>query len=306
MRAAYLDLHETGELDRRAEAALAGLRKCEICPRKCRVNRAEGRRKTCGGGAKPKVSSHEPHFGEESALTGKRGSGTIFFAGCNLNCLYCQNYDISIQGRGGEVQVGELADMMLELQELGCHNINLVTPTHFTPQIIDAVRIAAGSGLVLPLVYNCGGYESVETLRLLDGIVDIYMPDIKYSAPGPAGEYSKAPDYFNIARAAIIEMQRQVGVLQIDDEGIAARGLLVRHLVLPGGLAGSGEAFKFLAEEISRETYVNVMDQYRPCHSAHRHPPLDRRITAAEYGEAVGMAVDHGLSRLDGMVGARA
>ena len=248
--------------------------------------------------AEPVVASFGPHFGEEPELVGRGGSGTIFFSGCNLGCLYCQNYDISHGGRGKKVTPRELTGMMLSLQKRGCHNINLVTPTHFTPRIVEAVESAVGEGLNIPLVYNCGGYESVETLRCLEGIVDIYMPDFKYGEGKEAERYSRAGDYPEIARAALREMQRQVGVLRTDAGGLAVKGLLVRHLVLPGGLARSREILKFLAEEISPDTYVNIMDQYYPQYRASDFPELSRRISREEYLEVIRQAEAVGLSRI--------
>lgn len=230
---------------------------------------------------------------------GSGGSGTIFFARCNLGCIFCQNYSISQHGQGQEVDGRELSTIMLSLQDRGCENINLVTPTHVVPQVLEALELAAGHGLRLPLVYNCGGYESLEVLRLLDGIIDIYMPDMKYSDSAAGRRYSGVEGYAEVNRAAVREMHRQVGDLLIDDRGLATRGLLVRHLVLPGGLAGTERTMSFLAREVSPHTYVNIMAQYRPCHLADRHPPLDRGITGQEYHEAVALALRHGLTRLD-------
>lgn len=245
------------------------------------------------------VSSFGPHFGEESPLVGSCGSGTIFFTNCNLRCLFCQNYDISHLGRGEEVSGGQLAAIMLNLQRSGCHNVNLVSPTHFVPQILEALCMAAEEGLRLPLVYNTGGYESSETLALLDGVVDIYMPDAKYWGPEVARLLSEAPDYPEVMRQALKEMHRQVGDLAIDGLGIARRGLLVRHLVLPEGLAGTREVMNFIAKEISPNTYVNVMAQYRPCYRAQEIPELRRPISPEEYRQAVEGALGAGLHRLD-------
>jgi putative pyruvate formate lyase activating enzyme len=240
-------------------------------------------------------------MGEEAPLVGRRGSGTIFFSGCNLGCLFCQNWSISQGGEGAEISLEKLAGVMLELQGTGCHNINLVTPTHQMPMILESLLIASRRGLRLPLVYNCGGYEPVDVLRILDGVVDIYMPDLKYADAGAAGKYSHAADYPDAARMAVREMHRQVGDLAMDEEGIALRGLLVRHLVLPGGLAGTAEVVRFIAEEISRDTYVNIMDQYHPCYHAFEHPPLDRRLTGEEFQEALRMAREAGLRRIAGI-----
>jgi len=245
------------------------------------------------------VSSYGPHFGEEAPLVGKGGSGTIFFAHCNLHCVFCQNYSISQLGEGSEVSSQDLAYMMLSLQRRGCHNINLVTPTHVVPQILQGLELAIADGLNIPLVYNCGGYESMDTLRLLDGIVDIYMPDMKYADLSIARQYSGIEDYPAVNRAAVKEMHRQVGDLQVDDEGVATRGLLVRHLVLPHRLAGTDRIVAFLAEQVSFDTYVNVMPQYHPCHRAYDFPLLSRSITKEECLEAMSLALQHGLKRLD-------
>jgi putative pyruvate formate lyase activating enzyme len=238
-------------------------------------------------------------MGEENPLRGWRGSGTIFFSGCNLRCQFCQNFEISQAASGGEVEPQELATMMLELQALGCHNINLVSPSHVVPQILAAVCLAAQAGLRLPLVYNTGGYDSMNALKLLDGVVDIYMPDMKYASSQVARYYSKIPNYAQVNQAAVSEMHRQVGDLQIDEDGLAVRGLLVRHLVLPNNLAGTGEVVQFLAQEISPDTYLNLMDQYRPAYNAGQFPKLRRQITAQEYREAIDLAHSAGLHRLD-------
>lgn len=284
-------------LRERAEAALASLESCDICPRACGVNRLAGEVGYCRSGRLARVSSFTPHFGEEPPLVGTRGSGTIFMTGCNLRCVFCQNYDISHLGEGREVSATKLAEMMICLQEGGCHNINFVTPTHFVPQILEALCEAAEMGLCLPLVYNSGGYDSVETLRILDGIFDIYMPDAKYGSDAAAKKYSDAADYTRVMKAAIREMHRQVGTLEVDDDGVAVRGLLVRHLVLPEGLAGTAEVIRFLAEEVSAETYLNVMAQYHPCFKAYNYPELSRPITLREYAEAVTLAKSAGLDR---------
>ena len=297
---AYLKLLRSGELKERVKEAYKRLEACDICPRECGVNRRKGPKgAVCRTGERAVVSSYNPHFGEEAPLVGIHGSGTIFFSWCNLKCQYCQNYEISQLGYGKECEPEEIAAMMLHLQEMGCHNINLVSPTHVVPQILAAVLIAAEAGLRLPLVYNTGGYDSLKTLKLLDGVVDIYMPDMKYSDEEVARKYSKVENYPAVNRAAVKEMHRQVGDLVLDERGIALRGLLVRHLVLPEGLAGTAEVVKFLAEEISKNVYLNLMDQYRPCYKAHELPPLNRRITAEEYEEAVRLAHEAGLHRLD-------
>jgi putative pyruvate formate lyase activating enzyme len=245
------------------------------------------------------VASYGPHHGEEDPLRGRAGSGTIFFSWCNLRCVFCQNWDISQRRSGHEVEPGAIADMMLELQRLGCHNINFVTPSHVVAQIIAAVHDAAQRGLAVPLVYNTGGYDSLEALALLDGIVDIYMPDMKYGDSALARKYSKVRGYVEANRSAVKEMHRQVGDLVLDAQGAARRGLLVRHLVLPRGIAGTAEVLRFLATEVSRDTYLNLMDQYRPCYRADEYPALDRPLTREEYREALTLAEQAGLRRLD-------
>jgi putative pyruvate formate lyase activating enzyme len=284
-------------LRERAEIALSHLESCDLCPRACGADRLMGELGYCRSGRLARVSSFTPHFGEEPPLVGAHGSGTIFMTGCNLACVYCQNYEISQLGEGREVSPTKLAEMMICLQEAGCHNINFVTPTHVIPQILEALVEAREMGLSVPLVYNSGGYDSVDTLRLLDGVFDIYMPDAKYGTDSAAKKYSGAPDYTRIMKAAILEMHRQVGPLEIDEDGIAVRGLLVRHLVLPEGLAGTAEVVRFLAEEVSLETYLNVMAQYRPCYKARSYPELSRPITLREYAEAVSLARVAGLDR---------
>lgn len=296
---AYLELHQRGELEPRAKAAERLLEPCRVCPRECLAQRLQGETGVCGVAEKALVSSYGPHFGEERPLVGFGGSGTIFLAHCNLCCVFCQNYEISQEGEGQVVSTKKLAEMMLDLQRMGCHNINFVTPTHQVPQILRALPIAVDGGLQVPLVYNCGGYESLETLRLLDGIFDIYMPDFKYADAAMARQYSKVENYPDVAKAAFREMHRQVGDLVLDRRGIALRGLLVRHLVLPNNLAGTGEVVRFLAE-LSKDTYVNIMAQYRPCYRANEYPPLARRPTRAELEEALQLARAAGLHRLDG------
>lgn len=299
MNPAYLELYRQGKLSQRVDAAKTLLESCRVCPRACGINRLAGETGECHTGAKAIVSSYGPHFGEEAPLVGRHGSGTIFFTNCNLKCLFCQNYSISQLGEGVEVTKEEIARMMLSLQKRGCHNINLVSPTHVIPQVLEALEVAVESGLQLPLVYNSGGYDSLETLALLDGIVDIYMPDMKYSDDKIAEELSGIKNYSSINRAAVKEMHHQVSDLQINEEGIASRGLLVRHLVLPNGLAGTQEIVDFLAKEISPNTYVNVMAQYHPCYKAYQVPQLTRPLSNEEFIEAVDMACEAGLSRLD-------
>jgi len=299
MPAAYLALAASGELQQRIHAARDMLSPCTLCPRQCRVNRLSDEKGFCRTGRLARVASHAPHFGEERPLVGHGGSGTIFFSACNLACIFCQNYDISHLAHGREVTTERLAAMMVDLQNSGCHNINFVTPTHVLPQILEALHLAINAGLTVPLVYNCGGYESIETLKLLDGVVDIYMPDAKYADSAAAAELSNAPDYVRHMQAALREMHRQVGDLQINAQGLAVRGLLVRHLVLPENLAGTADTMQFIAS-LSERTYVNVMDQYRPCYRADAYAPLCRGITPLEYEQAVRAALDAGLTRLDG------
>jgi len=270
---------------------------CTLCPRRCEVKRSEGQIGFCGIGDMPVVSSVGPHFGEESVLVGSGGSGTIFFAGCNLGCVFCQNFDISHHRHGREVTIERLAQSMLELQNYGCSNINFVTPTHVIPAITAAIELARKNGLKLPAVYNTGGYDSVETLKLLEGFVDIYMPDMKYSDSEVAEELSGAPDYPEVNFAAVTEMHRQVGDLKVKN-GLATRGLLVRHLVLPNQLAGSFKIIDFLAEQISTSTTINVMDQYRPCYKASLHPKITRRPTFEEIESVRQYAIEKGLNVL--------
>jgi len=294
-------LLSTAEFRQRVDELDDILRDCTICPRLCHVDRTAGETGYCRTGAEPFVASWGPHFGEERPLVGRGGSGTIFFSNCNLGCIFCQNYTISHGGEGREITCEELAGVMLSLERTGCHNINLVTPTHQVPAIAHAVMIASGRGLSLPLVYNCGGYESTETLRLLEGIVDIYMPDLKYADGDAARRFSDAEDYPAVAQEAVREMHRQVGDLVMDDRGIALRGLLIRHLVLPADLSGAERMVKFIAEEISRNTYLNVMDQYHPCYRAGDHPEINRRITSLEYEHAVTCARRAGIKRIYGV-----
>jgi len=299
MEPSYVKLHRDGELARRAEAAVSHMAACGLCPRRCGVNRIQGEVGYCRTGRLAKVASYNAHFGEESPLVGRNGSGTIFMSACNLLCTFCQNYEISHLGEGMEVRPEQLAAMMLARAESGCHNINFVTPSHVVPQILEGVALAAEHGLRIPLVYNTGGYDLVDTLKLLDGVFDIYMPDFKFWDDGAASRFCDAPDYAEVAREALREMHRQVGDLVTDEEGIALKGLLVRHLVMPNGLAGTEEVMAFLAREISPDTYVNVMDQYRPCGSAPKDETINRRLTSKEYQEAVAAARRAGLKRLD-------
>lgn len=299
MPASYLELYKAGTLQDRIERGLAMLKSCRLCPRACGVNRLADERGRCRTGRNAVVSSVGPHFGEEDPLVGHGGSGTIFLTNCNLSCIFCQNFDISQLGYGRPVDAPFLARAMVALQQRGCENINFVTPTHVLPQILEALPLAIEEGLRLPIVWNCGGYESVAALELLEGIVDIYMPDVKYADAETAARLSGVENYPVHAFAAVREMYRQVGDLQMDKRGVAIRGLLVRHLVLPNDLAGTAKIMEFLAG-LSKNTYVNVMAQYHPCHRAHEEPALARRITREEYAAAIAAARQFGLTRLDG------
>lgn len=277
------------------DAAKAMLKECTVCPRQCGTDRTVGEKGYCGMTAEVVVSSVSPHFGEEPPLVGSNGSGTIFLCGCNLRCAFCQNYDISHRENGREVDTEGLVHAMLRLQQAGCHNINFVTPTHYTPQLMEAVHSAREAGLRAPIVYNCGGYESLDMLRLLEGFVEIYMPDFKFASVDTAERYCHAPDYAEVAKAALKEMQRQVGDLEIDEEGIATRGLLIRHLVMPGGLEDSKRVIDFVADEVSPGAYINVMEQYRPCGEAYRHPEINRPLQPEEFRRAFDYAASRGL-----------
>ena len=295
---AYLALGPD-EIRRRAAEAVAALAHCEICPRNCRVDRLENQARVCATGRYAKVGSWFPHFGEEDCLRGANGSGTIFFSFCNLKCVFCQNHDTSQAGHGRELAPDELAAAMLELQGRGCHNINLVTPEHVVPQILEALPLAIERGLRLPIVYNTSGYDSLQSLRWMDGIVDIYMPDIKLWTRESATRYLKAKDYPEVAQRVITEMHRQVGALELDVSGMARRGVLVRHLVMPGLLDESAAIFRFLVEELSPDTYVNVMGQYRPEYRASDYEQIARRPTSSEIEQARALAHAAGLRRLD-------
>jgi putative pyruvate formate lyase activating enzyme len=295
----YIRTFEKGLLEKKAATAYNLLKSCELCPRKCGVNRLGGETGVCHTAKHSWVSSYNPHFGEEQPLVGTHGSGTIFFTHCNLLCLFCQNFDISHQGEGQEVTANELAGLMLALQNQGCHNINFVTPSHVVPQILAAVKIASQQGLSIPLVYNSGGYDRVSTLKLLDGVIDIYMPDFKFWDSQVAASSCQAGDYPEVARRALAEMHRQVGDLQIDDAGKARRGVIIRHLVLPGGLAGTREIMRFIVQKISPDSYVNVMSQYRPCGRAAEVNGLDSPLSPNDYNKAVQSAKEEGITRLD-------
>lgn len=293
----YITLNETSELQKRIHTLNDILRECTLCPRHCGVNRIKGERGFCRAGEKIMISSSFPHFGEEAPLVGNRGSGTIFLTHCNLQCIFCQNYDISHQGQGSPFSSEQLAGHMYSLQERGCHNINFVTPTHYLPQIIAAIPYAVNLGLHIPLVYNCGGYESLEAITLLDGIIDIYMPDVKFSDSKVSEKYAHAPDYPTVVKRVLKEMHRQVGDLQISAKGIAEKGLLIRHLIMPNGLAGTRDLMHFIATEVSSHSYVNVMSQFRPEYETSSYSELNRAITHQEAREAIESAINEGLYR---------
>ncbi len=298
---AYLKLHKTGELKKRAEKLWAIMESCQLCPRRCGVNRIKGNRGFCRSpGATLVISSFHPHFGEERPLVGRGGSGTIFLTHCNLRCVFCQNWEISNLGRGDERDINEFAEMMLQLQKIGCHNINLVTPTHYSAHILKAFDIAAERGLRLPIVYNTCGWERMEILKILDGIVDIYLPDFKYWDSDLSAKYSSASEsYPEITKEAILEMHRQVGVAKPAKDGIMQRGLMIRHLVMPNNTGGSVNIMEWIAETLPKDTYVNIMAQYNPLYKAYDYPELSRRITREEYKKAVNRAKEVGLTNLD-------
>lgn len=297
---AYLKLEREGELAEREKLLWDIYKKCRLCPRECEVNRLAGENEICKAADKLKVYSAGPHFGEEGPLVGRYGSGTIFFSHCNLRCCFCQNWEIAHRGDGGVISHSTLARAMLSLQKLGCHNINLVTPTHMVPHIVRALRIAAVKGLRLPLVYNTGGYDKLETIKKLEGIVDIYMPDFKFQDGDLAHKYcAEASDYPEVASAVIKEMYRQVGVLRMDERGIAMRGMILRHLVMPHNLAGTDQFLHWVAKELSPDTYVNIMDQYRPCHKAFDYPEIAQPLARKEWLQVVKWAKESGLTNLD-------
>ena len=297
---AYAHLERDGRLAHRVSQAKAILGNCQLCPRRCGVNRANGERGFCRAPASAVVFGAHPHFGEEMALVGDHDSGTIFFSHCNLRCVFCQNWPISHEGQGTSASDEQLAEMMLGLQRIGCHNINLVTPTHVMPSILSATRIAAAKGLRIPLVYNTSGYERLEMLRILDGVVDLYLPDLKFMDADKAAKYSAgAADYPEVAKRAILEMHRQVGLLTLDRRGIALRGLMIRHLVMPNRVAGSEEFARWVAGTLPKATYVNIMAQYRVEYHAYEHPEIARGITREEFLEAMEWARWHGLTNLD-------
>ncbi len=291
----YLELYHNGRLDEIIKLTDELLESCSICPRKCKINRIKGEKGFCKTGFKPKVCSFMAHHGEEPPISGQRGSGTIFFSNCNMSCVYCQNYEFSQLGQGREVDFEELGGFMLELQQIGCHNINLVTPIHIMPQILKALKFAISKGLKLPIVYNTGGYELPEIIRLLEGIVDIYLPDMRYGDSEAAIKYSNAPDYPGYNQAAVKEMHRQTGIAEIDNNGIIKKGLIIRHLVLPNRISGTGAIMKFIAQEISKETYISLMSQYLPYHKAPEFKEIARRLTHREYEEAKAIMKKYGL-----------
>jgi putative pyruvate formate lyase activating enzyme len=296
----YRKLHDTGKLRDLGNKLWKGMRQCKLCPRECRVDRLSGEKGFCGADFRLIVSSAHPHFGEEAPLVGRNGSGTVFFSHCSLRCVFCINWQISHRGDGSEINIEELASMMLKLQERGCHNINVVTPTHYLPHIILALDKAAGEGLDLPLVYNTCGWERIEILKMLDGIVDIYLPDFKYFDSEMAAKYSTgAGEYPEITRTALLEMNRQVGTAREDDDGLIRRGLMIRHLVMPNNTGGSSRIMQWIAENLPKDTYVNIMSQYRPVYRADEYPAISRRIYRSEYEEVIKAAKEAGLTNLE-------
>jgi len=297
----YLDLHRSGELKRRADILWDMMESCDVCPRECKTNRLRGNRGYCNANSNFEVSSYHPHFGEEDGLVGSNGSGTIFFTNCSLLCVFCINYDVSHEGRGSEYSTDDVANMMMVLQEQGCHNINLVTPSHYVPQILRAIDKAAGQGLKLPIVYNTCGWEKIEILQLLDGIVDIYLADFKYGESEPAGKYSSgAYSYPEITQQAFLEMHSQVGIAKFDpDTGLVNRGLMVRHLVMPENVARTDLVMQWIADNMPKDTYINIMAQYTPMYKAFDYDKISRRITHTEYRQAVNYAREAGLTNLD-------
>ncbi|HAJ56206.1 MAG TPA: radical SAM protein [Candidatus Omnitrophica bacterium] len=291
----YIDAFKSGGLHKKAETALSMLESCAICPRKCGINRLKDEKGFCRTGRNALVCSYFAHHGEEPAISGTKGSGTIFFSRCNLKCLYCQNYDFSQLEEGRKAGASELAGYMLELQELGCHNINFVTPTHVMPQILEALILAVRDGLHIPLVYNTSGYELPEMIRLLDGIIDIYLPDMRYADNAHAARYSLAPDYPEFNQRSVKEMFDQVGIAKFDENDIIERGLIIRHLVLPQDLSSTEQICAFIAKKLSPQVYISLMSQYQPCFEAESNPPLDRRITREEYARAVSSLKKYGL-----------
>ncbi len=297
---AYLSLHRSGELRKRGEELWNIMECCRLCPRECGVNRLEGDKGICQATSQLEVSSYHPHFGEEKPLVGSGGSGTIFLTNCGLRCVFCINWEISQGGMGEPRSIEDMAEMMLELQEQGCHNINLVTPTHYSPHIVLALDIAAGKGLRLPLVYNTCGWERLDILKKLDGIVDIYLPDFKYSDGKMAAKYSSdAETYPENTKAALLEMHRQVGVAKPASDGLIYRGLMIRHLVMPSSVSGTREVIEWIAENLPKDTYINIMSQYRPMYKAFEYPEIAKRLSREEYNKAISWAREAGLTNLD-------
>lgn len=291
----YLESYQNGNLDKIIKEVFNMLKSCCICPRRCNVNRLKNEKGFCKTGLKPKVCSFMPHHGEEPPISGRCGSGTIFFSYCNMNCVYCQNYEFSQLGEGREVGSEELAKFMLELQNTGCHNINLVTPTHVMPQILESLKVAIGKGLKIPIVYNTGGYELPEIIKLLEGIIDVYLADMRYGDSDPAVKYSSAPDYPNYNQAAVKEMHRQAGIAKFDNQGIIKKGVIVRHLVLPSNISGTDKIMEFIAGELSTDTYISLMSQYFPYHKANQFKDISRRIIYQEYEDAKTIMHKYGL-----------
>ena len=296
----YLELHRSGELKRRGKILWEMMNICDICPRECENNRLDGQKGDCGSTSKLEIASFHPHLGEEKPLVGDSGSGTVFFSHCSLRCVFCINWQISMGGRGKRRNISDLADMMLRLQEIGCKNINVVTPTHYLPHILLALDKAAAKGLRIPLVYNTSGYEKVDTIQLLDGVVDIYLPDFKYHDGKMASKYSsEASNYPEMAKAALVEMHRQVGVAKPEDDGLMNKGLMIRHLVLPNGVSGTKKIIEWVAENLPKDTYFHLMAQYQPTYKADRYPQINRRITYKEYREAIQHAQKMGLTNVN-------
>lgn len=296
----YLHLHRKGELKKRGQKLWDIMKSCRLCPRECGANRLDGEKGFCGSDSRVEVSSYHPHHGEESPLSGRRGSGTIFFTNCGLRCVFCINWEVSQGGDGRARNLDDLAGMMISLQRTGCHNINVVTPTHYSPHILLALDRAAARGLRLPLVYNTCGWERPEILTMLDGVVDIYLPDMKYADGGMADKYSSgAESYPAVTRAAVLEMHRQAGVARPEADGLMRRGLMIRHLVMPNGVSGTKEVIAWIAASLPRDTYVNIMSQYRPMYKAHNYPEIARRLTRREYEDAVRWAREAGLTNLE-------
>ena len=296
----YLKLHKSGELRKRGEELWKMMRTCKLCPRECGARRLDGQEGFCQASSQLEISSYNPHFGEERPLVGKGGSGTIFFTNCSLRCVFCINWEISQEGQGSRRSIDDLSEMMLRLQRMGCHNINLVTPTHYSPHILLALDKAAAGGLTLPVVYNTCGWERMEILKKLDGVVDIYLPDFKYSSGKMAAKYSSdAKVYPAVTKAALLEMHRQVGAARPARDGLMYRGLMIRHLVMPNGVGGTKGVVEWIAQNLSKDSYLNIMSQYVPKYKAFNYPEIARRITREEYAEAIRWAKEAGLTNLD-------